>query len=727
MIAISYRREDSTSIAGRLHDRLRAEFGNENVFMDFDSIPYGVDFRDHIAQTLERADIVVAVIGPGWLGTRVGESTRRIDDATDFVRLEIGGALRRGIPVIPILVDKTLMPMEDTLPDDLKPLVFRNALMLDSGIDFHHHADRLITGIRRLLKNIQSASRRGSKERSRSSPGFARDFDDTRAATGRFKWFGVLDRLISPAPSQQRDRKPGVKPTSLTPPAEPVTAAPKTTSAQSGGTEAGARETALPETSELIEKDRDFERPGGGANEPSQKQLAPLAGSPPEVAPPVSATAAWDQESSIAPSPPPTTPKEISAQPGGTKAGADETALSETSEVIEKDRDFQRYGGIANERTKEQLAPLAGSPPELAPPVTAPAVSDQESSIAPSPPPATIAQPSRAPRKPTKSFFSAKFTRRIENGALGLGLAVALIGFVTYFAVSSKLKSTSPWKEAPVQSPVPAPQLSPLITPESSPVPSATVATNSSSSASETSPVQQPTPSASEETTPSTNSDQTPMPSPSAEITTTPPATEQAPLAKNGRTWQAWIGDFVKQFVAANQSKDANATLALYAPTVDYFDDHQADQAFIRRDIEKSNERWPVRQDSIEGDIHLQEKVPDKEYVASFKLNFYYESAPRAIWTKGQFMYDLNITIADGMPKISGIRGKMLHQQKGKPGSNPTNNAPRKSYAYGIPIQGKPGFVRSPYAPSKGEIDIRRYPKGAQLKCPFTGKTFIAP
>ena len=39
MIAISYRREDSTSIAGRLHDRPRAEFGKENVFMDFE------DFR----------------------------------------------------------------------------------------------------------------------------------------------------------------------------------------------------------------------------------------------------------------------------------------------------------------------------------------------------------------------------------------------------------------------------------------------------------------------------------------------------------------------------------------------------------------------------------------------------------------------------------------------------------------------------------------------------------
>ena len=153
MIAISYRREDSTPVAGRLHDRLRAEFGPENVFMDFDSIPYGVDFRDHIKSTLERADVVVAVVGPGWLGGQT-DASRRIDDPSDFVRLEIAGALRRGIPVIPILVDDTPMPKPDMLPPDMQTFAFRNALILDTGIDFHHHADRLVAGIRQLLKNV---------------------------------------------------------------------------------------------------------------------------------------------------------------------------------------------------------------------------------------------------------------------------------------------------------------------------------------------------------------------------------------------------------------------------------------------------------------------------------------------------------------------------------------------------------------------------------------------
>jgi hypothetical protein len=129
----------------------------------------------------------------------------------------------------------------------------------------------------------------------------------------------------------------------------------------------------------------------------------------------------------------------------------------------------------------------------------------------------------------------------------------------------------------------------------------------------------------------------------------------------------------------------------------------------------------------IEEGINLQEKVPNREYAASFKLNFYAESRLHTECAKGQFVIDLTISVVDGELKISGIKEKMVHQQKGKPGSTPPNTAPRKSYAYGIPIQGKPGFVHSPYAPSQGEIDIRRYPKGTQLKCPFTGKTFVAP
>jgi hypothetical protein len=164
MIAISYRREDSTPVTGRLYDRLRQEFGKGNVFMDFDSIPYGIDFREHIRQSVQRAQLLVVVIGPKWAGGNE-KADRRIDEPGDFVRLEIAEALKRGIPVIPVLINNTPMPSAESLPSELEPLAFRNGIALDTGIDFHHHADRLIAGIRKVIDTSSSPIDNITKEK----------------------------------------------------------------------------------------------------------------------------------------------------------------------------------------------------------------------------------------------------------------------------------------------------------------------------------------------------------------------------------------------------------------------------------------------------------------------------------------------------------------------------------------------------------------------------------
>ena len=150
VIAISYRRDDSLPIAGRLYDRLEQQFGRQNVFMDFDSIRPGFDFRDQIKETIERSKVVIAIIGPHWLGEQ-DDGSRRIDYPTDFVRLEVAHALQRGIPVIPVLLNDTPMPASETLPSDIQALAFRHALPLDSGLDFHQHAERLVMGIQGII------------------------------------------------------------------------------------------------------------------------------------------------------------------------------------------------------------------------------------------------------------------------------------------------------------------------------------------------------------------------------------------------------------------------------------------------------------------------------------------------------------------------------------------------------------------------------------------------
>jgi hypothetical protein len=86
MIAISYRREDTAPIAGRIYDRLQSIFGRDRVFLDFDSIPFGVDFRTHISESLSRCQALLVVIGPHWSGVSP-DGSRRIDDPSDFVRV----------------------------------------------------------------------------------------------------------------------------------------------------------------------------------------------------------------------------------------------------------------------------------------------------------------------------------------------------------------------------------------------------------------------------------------------------------------------------------------------------------------------------------------------------------------------------------------------------------------------------------------------------------------
>lgn len=148
-VFVSYRRDDSADAAGRLHDRLCTEFGSKSVFIDVDNIPFGVDFRKHLATAVGRCDILLAVIGDSWIDARDSEGKRRLDDESDFVRIEIATALERRIPVIPILIGDSPVPRPEQLPDDLHDLAFRNAAQLRAGAHFNAQVDRLINGIRK--------------------------------------------------------------------------------------------------------------------------------------------------------------------------------------------------------------------------------------------------------------------------------------------------------------------------------------------------------------------------------------------------------------------------------------------------------------------------------------------------------------------------------------------------------------------------------------------------
>jgi hypothetical protein len=151
-IFVSYRRGDTADITGRICDRLESQFGRGSVFMDVDTIPFGVDFRQYINQAVGECDVVLAVIGAGWLAATDDDTgRRRLDNPDDFVRIEIEWALQRGIPLIPVLVRRVAMPGPEELPPGLQELAYRNAAEVRSGREFHTDMDRLMRDMQRHL------------------------------------------------------------------------------------------------------------------------------------------------------------------------------------------------------------------------------------------------------------------------------------------------------------------------------------------------------------------------------------------------------------------------------------------------------------------------------------------------------------------------------------------------------------------------------------------------
>lgn len=149
-IFISYRRDDSAGYAGRLASDLERVFGDALVFQDVEDIKPGADFVEVIDRAVEGSSVLLAVIGRQWLGATDPAGHRRLDDRGDFVRAEIGAALRRGIVVIPVLVEGAAMPRAEQLPDDLAPLAHRQAIEL-SDTRWEYDVSQLAETIRRVL------------------------------------------------------------------------------------------------------------------------------------------------------------------------------------------------------------------------------------------------------------------------------------------------------------------------------------------------------------------------------------------------------------------------------------------------------------------------------------------------------------------------------------------------------------------------------------------------
>jgi hypothetical protein len=160
-IFISYRRQDTADITGRIYDRLTYKYGTPAVFKDVDSIPAGQDFRIYLDSKIKECAVVLVVIGDEWMKEDPNTGAIRLDNPDDYVRIEIESALKRGIPVIPLLVEgASWPPPQARLPEKMRDFVYRQARVIGRDPDFRLHMDALIAELERIFDAYQPRPQR---------------------------------------------------------------------------------------------------------------------------------------------------------------------------------------------------------------------------------------------------------------------------------------------------------------------------------------------------------------------------------------------------------------------------------------------------------------------------------------------------------------------------------------------------------------------------------------
>ncbi|MEM7206168.1 MAG: NACHT domain-containing protein, partial [Planctomycetota bacterium] len=133
---LNYRQADTRHAAQRLHADLERHLEPDQIFLDRESIQGGEPRPERLRREAERATAMFTLIGDRWtVPMDDGSGERRLDQEDDWVRLEIAGALARGIDVLPVWVDGHEPNLQLILRRlaDLLPLAERQAKTLSSA------------------------------------------------------------------------------------------------------------------------------------------------------------------------------------------------------------------------------------------------------------------------------------------------------------------------------------------------------------------------------------------------------------------------------------------------------------------------------------------------------------------------------------------------------------------------------------------------------------------
>jgi TIR domain len=154
-IFISYRHSDARTAVAWIRDKLSQRYGSESVFEYQHHAEPSKDFRRVIGRAIRKCDVVLAIIGPNW---KIGAGGNlSLQEANDWVRIELETAIQLDLPVIPVLVEDAVMPSPAELPDGLRDFSFLTASTVDTSKDFHREMDVLMATIDKVAESHEDS------------------------------------------------------------------------------------------------------------------------------------------------------------------------------------------------------------------------------------------------------------------------------------------------------------------------------------------------------------------------------------------------------------------------------------------------------------------------------------------------------------------------------------------------------------------------------------------
>ena len=139
-VFLSYRRADQHA-AGLLRAEIERRVGRPCVFMDTRNVGLRQEFPDQIERAVGAADIVLVLVGQGWL-----QEQERLADPDDWVRREPEIALGGSGSIVPVLLDDATLPATESLPAEVQRFTASQAYRVDSA-----HLDRDVADLTRSL------------------------------------------------------------------------------------------------------------------------------------------------------------------------------------------------------------------------------------------------------------------------------------------------------------------------------------------------------------------------------------------------------------------------------------------------------------------------------------------------------------------------------------------------------------------------------------------------